>query len=66
LILMDIALMREAGFDSERMLEILQKFATSNHSGTHISLLFHNSVFFEAELQNTSLNPVYGYLQKKF
>jgi hypothetical protein len=66
LILMDIALMREAGFDAERMLEILQKFATSNPSGTHISLLFHNSVFFEAELQNTSLNPVYEYLQKKF
>jgi hypothetical protein len=66
LIIMDIALMREAGFDAERMLNLARDFVALNAADTHLTLLFHNSVFFEAELQNTRLDAVYEFFNTKF
>jgi hypothetical protein len=59
MICMDIALMREAGNNNQRILEIWDDFMQKNKSLTHITFLFHNSRFFDAELEGLDLAHCY-------
>jgi hypothetical protein len=59
LVIMDIALMREGKMDTKTILNILTHFTESNQLHTRITVLFHNSIFFEAQLYGTEMESAY-------
>ncbi|MCC6723096.1 MAG: hypothetical protein IT258_01205 [Saprospiraceae bacterium] len=64
MICMDVALMREAGNNQQRMIEIWDDFLATNKSLTMITFLFHNSRFFDAELEGMDLKYCYEQIFK--
>lgn len=59
LVVMDIALLREAVFHPAALTELWTRFTQANQRGTHITVNFHNSVFFEPELHGLPLRNLY-------
>ncbi len=59
LIVMDIGLLREAGFQAHTLTNLWTRFIQANQTGTHITINFHNSVFFEPELHGLPLRNLY-------
>lgn len=59
LIVMDIALLRESAFDADTMRQLWKEFVLANQKGTHITVNFHNSVFFEPEIHGIPLLDLY-------
>jgi hypothetical protein len=59
LVVMDIALLRDASFDNSRVEAILRTFMAKNTENTQITLLFHNSVFQYAREQGVDLDNLY-------
>jgi hypothetical protein len=65
LVVMDIALLRDANFDNRRVESILRGFMEKSSENTQITLLFHNSVFQYAREQGVDLEGLYRQIAQK-
>jgi len=62
LVVMDMGLLYETGFDPTAMWKLWTEFTQANQTGTHITVNFHNSVFFEPDLHGVPLRSLYDQL----
>ncbi len=60
LVVMDMGLLYETGFDAAAMSKLWAEFTHANQTGTHITVNFHNSVFFEPDLHGMPLRSLYN------
>jgi hypothetical protein len=59
LIVMDISLLRESKFDAKKIFTLWDDFKKNNANNTHITINFHNSVFFEPDISDFPLSELY-------
>jgi hypothetical protein len=59
LIVMDISLLRESKFDAKKIFTLWDDFKKNNVNNTHITINFHNSVFFEPDISDFPLSELY-------
>lgn len=59
LVIMDIGLLREAGFQARAVQQLWETFFSTNSLNTQINLNFHNPVFYEPELAGVPLLQLY-------
>jgi len=59
MVVMDVALMREGKNDGEKINRILEDFLSRNRHLTQITFNFHNSRFFDAELDGVDLRKLF-------
>ncbi len=59
LVVMDMGLIYETSFNASALLKLWAEFTRSNQFGTHITVNFHNSVFFEPDIHGLPLRHLY-------
>ena len=59
LVFMESALLRESGFNEDKLKEIWSSFLNENARNTMITFNFHNSRFYDAALSGINLEELY-------